>query len=127
MRYALILSLLTALPAAAQDLPQGLESARFLPGWTDAEGRRVAALELVLEPGWKTYWRSPGDAGLAPVFDWKGNNIGKVDFHWPAPEVVVSDGVRTLGYHDRLVLPIEITPAEPGQPIEPRVVVDFGQ
>ena len=56
MRYALILSLLTAfstiLPAAAQDLPQGLQSARFLPGWTDAEGRRVAALELVLEPGW---------------------------------------------------------------------------
>ena len=79
MRYALILSLLTALPAAAQDLPQGLEAARFLPGWTDAEGRRVAALELVLEPGWKTYWRSPGDAGLAPVFDWKGNYIGNVD------------------------------------------------
>ena len=126
MRYALILSLLTALPAAAQDLPQGLESARFLPGWTDAEGRRVAALELVLEPGWKTYWRSPGDAGLAPVFDWKGNNIGKVDFHWPAPEVVVSDGVRTLGFHDRLVLPFTVTPEKPGQPVGISAHVTFG-
>lgn len=137
MRYALILPLLAALspaatttvattvattiatarPAAAQDLPQGLTSARFLPGWTDAEGRRVAALELVLEPGWKTYWRSPGDAGLAPEFDWKGSNIGKVDFSWPAPQVVVSDGVRTLGFHDRLVLPFTVTPERPGQPV----------
>lgn len=130
MRYALILSLLTALspalPAAAQELPQGLQSARFLPGWTDADGRRVAALELVLEPGWKTYWRSPGDAGLAPEFDWKGSNIGKVDFQWPAPEVIVSDGVRTLGFHDRLVLPFTVTPEKPGQPVGISAHVTFG-
>lgn len=134
MRHALILSLMTALvpmlapalPAAAQDLPQGLQSARFLPGWTDAEGRRVAALELVLEPGWKTYWRSPGDAGLAPEFDWKGSNIGKVDFIWPAPELVVSGGMRTLGFHDRLVLPFTVTPEQPGQPVGISAQVTFG-
>ncbi|MBI3441560.1 MAG: copper resistance protein, partial [Proteobacteria bacterium] len=32
-----------------------------------------AAVEVKLEPGWKTYWRTPGEAGLAPVFDWAGS------------------------------------------------------
>ena len=130
MKRALILTLLSAhplgLPAAANDLPQGLQSARILPGWTDAEGQRIAALELVLEPGWKTYWRSPGDAGLPPEFNWKGSNIGEVTFHWPAPEVIVSDGVRTLGYHDRLVLPFTVTPEQAGQPVGISAQVNFG-
>lgn len=126
MRYTLALILLTALPAGAQTLPEGLESARFLPGWMTEEGERIAALELVLEPGWKTYWRSPGDAGLPPEFDWMGSNIGEVEFHWPAPEVIVSDGVRTLGYHDRLVLPFTITPQMAGRPIGISADVTFG-
>ncbi len=112
------LSLATPQPAAAdEDLPPGLQSARLLPGWTDDEGRRVSALELVLEPGWKTYWRSPGDAGLPPHFEWRGSNIGTVELQWPAPEVFMSNGLRTLGYHDRLVLPFTVTPAESGKPV----------
>ena len=122
MIKTLALFLLTAAPAIAQgiapdEMPPGLVSARLLPGWITADGARMTALAVELEPGWKTYWRTPGDAGLAPVFDWKGNNIGKVDFSWPAPQVVVSDGVRTLGFHDRLVLPFTVTPEKPGQPV----------
>ncbi|WBU64005.1 protein-disulfide reductase DsbD domain-containing protein [Paracoccus aerodenitrificans] len=117
MKYAILFCLAAAIPAWAGDLPEGLFSARFLPGWTDENGNRIAALELELSPGWKTYWRSPGDAGLAPEFDWKGSNIGKVAFHWPAPEVIDSDGVRTLGFHDRLILPFTIAPDEKDRPI----------
>lgn len=134
MRYLTTLPLLAALSlplslplvAAAQDLPEGLQAARILPGWTDAQGRRIAALELVLEPGWKTYWRSPGDAGLPPVFDWTGSNIGEIAFHWPAPEVIVSDGMRTLGYHDRLVLPFTVTPEDGARPVGLSAHVSFG-
>lgn len=123
----LALMLMTALPALADEPPPGLVSAELMPGWTTAEGHRMTALRLELEPGWKTYWRSPGDAGVPPRFDWQGSqNLGAVQVLWPRPEVIDSGGERTLGYHDRLVLPIEITPAEPGQPIAPRVVVDFG-
>ena len=121
-----VLILIAALPAAAQDLPQGLQSARLMPGWMTEDGQRTAALELVLEPGWKTYWRSPGDAGLPPEFDWKGSNIGAVTFHWPAPEVIVSGGVRTLGYHDRLVLPFTVEPEHDGEPIGISADVTFG-
>lgn len=132
MRHVLIpallaaVSLAPAMPAFAQNLPQGLQSARFLPGWMDADGQRIAALELVLEPGWKTYWRSPGDAGLAPEFDWKGSNIAEVTFHWPAPEVFELGGMRTLGYHDRLVLPFTVTPELAGQPIGVSAQILFG-
>lgn len=61
--------------SATPSLPPGLSEAQLLPGWETADGHRVAALKLVLEPGWKTYWRSPGDAGVPPVFDWSGSEI----------------------------------------------------
>lgn len=119
--------LFTALPAMAQDLPPGLESARLLPGWQMQNGNRMVALELRLEPGWKTYWRSPGDTGVPPTFDWSGSeNLGQVTLHWPRPEVILSGGETTLGYHETLVLPIEIAPDDAARPLTIRGTVDFG-
>ena len=127
MNRLLPLLLLAAAPALAEDLPPGLASARLLPGWTTPEGTRIAALDLVLEPGWKTYWRQPGDTGLPPQFDWAAaGNLGAARFHWPAPEAIASDDGVTLGYHDRLLLPFELTPADPSQPIELAATIDFG-
>lgn len=127
MTPLLIAPLIAALPAQANDLPPGLQSARLLPGWTTPEGTRMAALELVLEPGWKTYWRSPGDTGLPPRFDWDGSsNLGQITFRWPAPEAIDSDGAVTLGYHDRLVLPFEVVPEQAGAPVELTAAVEFG-
>lgn len=121
------LLLLTAAPALAQDLPPGLVSAELLPGWVTPEGARMTALHVELQPGWKTYWRSPGDAGIPPVFDWDGSaNLGQVELLWPRPEVIDSGGERTLGYHDRLVLPIRIAPGRLGAPIGVQAVVDLG-
>ncbi|TWI31017.1 DsbC/DsbD-like thiol-disulfide interchange protein [Paracoccus sulfuroxidans] len=123
---SLVLLLLTAMPALAQDLPPGLVSAELMPGWVTQNGTRMTALRLELEPGWKTYWRSPGDAGIPPSFDWSGSqNIGRVQIHWPRPEVIDSGGERTLGYHDELILPIELTPAKAGE-IEVRARVELG-
>lgn len=112
---------------AAQTLPSGLDSARILPGWTQSDGSRIGAIEFRLQPGWKTYWRSPGDSGLPPVFDWSGSgNLRDVVFHWPAPQAIPSGDGLALGYHDRLVLPFTARPADPGQPVDLAVAVDFG-
>ena len=132
MIKTLALFVLTAAPALAQDIapdemPPGLVSARLLPGWVTPDGARMTALAVELEPGWKTYWRSPGDAGIPPHFDWQAaGNLGEVELFWPRPEVISSGGERTLGYHDRMLLPIRIAPAAPGQPVVPRAVVDLG-
>lgn len=117
---------LSALPLAAQPAP-GLADARILPGWTLSDGSRMAAIEFQLEPGWKTYWRNPGDSGLPPVFDWSGSsNLGQITLHWPAPEAISSGGDMTLGYRDRLVLPFTARPAYPARPVGLAVDVDFG-
>jgi DsbC/DsbD-like thiol-disulfide interchange protein len=132
MTKILALLMLTAAPVLAQDfpapeMPPGLAGARLLPGWVTPEGDRMTALEIDLLPGWKTYWRSPGDAGIPPHFDWQAaGNLGQVRMFWPRPEVIESGGERTLGYHDRMLLPIRITPAVAGQPVDPRARVDLG-
>ena len=125
---ALMIALASASPALAEPaLPPGLVSARLLPGWTQADGSRIAALELVLAPGWKTYWRSPGDTGLPPEFDWGGSrNLSGVTLHWPAPELIESEGSQTLGYHDRLVLPLTALPADPDRPVDLAARIDLG-
>ena len=100
------------LPAGhAADPLQGVLSHRVIPGWSTGDGARMAGLELRLAPGWKTYWRSPGDAGIPPEFDWRGaGNLAGVHVHWPAPEVFWQSGMRSVGYSDRVVLPLTVYP-----------------
>jgi DsbC/DsbD-like thiol-disulfide interchange protein len=122
----LALLALAATPAHAFTQDDVLQ-ANLLPGWVTDQGTHMAALELVLAPGWKTYWRSPGDAGIPPQFDWAGsNNLGTVRLHWPAPAVFDTNGMRSIGYHDVLVLPLEVTPLDPRQPIALQARVDLG-
>lgn len=102
-------------------------AATLLPGWQTEGGGQMAALDLVLAPGWKTYWRSPGDAGIPPSFDWSGSrNVHSVKLHWPAPSVFDSNGMTTIGYHDRLVLPVEVTPIDPTLPVTLSLQMDLG-
>lgn len=118
---------LSATSLAAQGLPPGMTDARLLPGWTDEQGNRVSALEIRLEPGWKTYWRNPGDSGLPPSFDWEqSENLKNVEFHWPAPEVIISGGEQTLGYHDVLILPFTATALDKNEPVELRADIELG-
>lgn len=118
---------LSALNAAAADLPPGLDRAELLPAYQTADGTWMTALRLDLSAGWKTYWRSPGDAGVPPGFDWAGStNLASAALHWPRPEIIDSDGERTLGYHDELILPIELTPARPGEQVSGKVAIDLG-
>ena len=44
-----------------------------------------AGIELTLQPGWKTYWRYPGDSGIPPRFDFSGStNVQSATVAWPA-------------------------------------------
>ncbi|PJE31814.1 Thiol-disulfide interchange protein, contains DsbC and DsbD domains [Pseudooceanicola antarcticus] len=114
--------LLALVPAAARPLaanPYGdVVSARVLDGWREADGSHVAGLELTLEDGWKTYWRVPGSAGIPPVFNWAGSgNLETLDIVWPSPEVWNQGGDRSYVYHDRVILPLRITPEDGAAPV----------
>lgn len=109
------------------NVPDDLASATLRPGWQMADEHYIAAINITLAQGWKTYWRNPGDTGIPPRFNWSGSqNIKDVRIIWPRPELFMSAGQQTIGYHDRLLLPIEITPQDPSQPIDVNLVMDIG-
>lgn len=130
MIKAALLALALGLPALSPvhaETQDDVLSAEILPGWRTAQGHYMAALSLTLAPQWKTYWRAPGEAGIPPVFDWTGSqNIGQVQFHWPSPQVITLNGMRSIGYLERLVLPFEVAPQQAGQPANIRLHVDLG-
>lgn len=121
MIRAFFLACLTAfvLPLAPASSVAGdfgtVVAAELRPGWRRADGTHIAALHLTLAPGWKTYWRAPGDAGIPPEFGWRGSrNLGGVNIIWPRPDVFEQAGMRSIGYVEELVLPLAVRPASQG-------------
>ena len=112
-------------PAAAQDASQwqtdGHAATRLIAGAAvktpDASFVR-AGIEIRLDPGWKTYWRYPGDTGIPPTFDFSGSqNVKSAVVRWPAPEQF-SDGAggHSIGYVGDVILPLKVTPANAALP-----------
>jgi len=75
-------------------------------------------LDINLEGDWKTYWRSPGEGGVAPTFEWQteSQNINQVNWFWPAPKRYPVLGVDTLGYKHQIHLPLTVELQDLSQP-----------
>ena len=114
--------------ATAQTLPiEGVASVEILQGYRTDSGTHMSAARIRLKEGWKTYWRAPGSNGIPPQFSWRGSkNIVGVAYHWPAPKVFIEDGLRTIGYKNELVLPIEFQPTDGSADILVAGTIDFG-
>ncbi|WP_445680585.1 protein-disulfide reductase DsbD family protein [Radicibacter daui] len=83
-------------------------------------------LEVELDPGWKTYWRSPGDAGLPPGLTFKGPiRENGWQLSYPAPMRFSLFGLETFGYHDTVLFPLTVEPARPGAPLALSVDVNL--
>ncbi|SFG88206.1 Thiol-disulfide interchange protein, contains DsbC and DsbD domains [Palleronia marisminoris] len=127
MRYFLLCAIFAILSPAAHADSHAVKGFSLLPGWRMEDGRHMAGLEIRLTPGWKTYWRRPGEAGIPPSFNWSGSqNVAAVRIHWPVPSVIRQSGMRSVVYEDGVVLPIEVTPKDATAPISLRLGVDMG-
>ncbi len=84
-------------------------------------------LQFRLDPGWKIYWRSPGDAGLPPMPDFEGSaNLASVDMEWPAPERFLElGGLETVGYKNGTLFPLTVRLERPGEALSLRAVIDY--
>ena len=73
----------------------------------ERENNRIQGLLTVeLKPGWKTYWRSPGEGGVAPKISWPEGV--KDSWSWPVPSRFDISGMTTQGYHARVQIPITL-------------------
>src|SRR6201997_4581697 len=119
-----------AIEARAQDASpwqrEGHSAVRLLAG-SRSGAKLLGGIAFQLQPGWKTYWRTPGDSGVPPRFDFtKSENIEAVTVLWPAP-AKFDDGAggTSLGYHDQLVLPLRIVAKNVDKPVTLRAAINY--
>jgi DsbC/DsbD-like thiol-disulfide interchange protein len=87
----------------------------------------LGGIAVQLDPGWKTYWRTSGDSGVPPRFDFsKSDNVEAVTVLWPAP-TKFDDGAGgfSLGYHNQVVLPLRIVPKSTDKPVTLRADINY--
>lgn len=118
----LSISMLVTTAVIASELPESVRydhsNVRLLAGASSA-GKWSAGVEIGMAPGWKTYWRVPGDAGVPPHFDWQAStNLDKVEVDWPAPKRYHDEAGESIGYKDQVVFPMKVTPKDPSKPVE---------
>jgi DsbC/DsbD-like thiol-disulfide interchange protein len=119
-----------AIEARAEDaspwLRDGHSAVRLLAG-SRSGAVLLGGIAFELQPGWKTYWRTPGDSGVPPRFDFsKSDNIEAVTVLWPAP-TKFDDGAggHSLGYHDTIVLPLRIVAKNADKPVTLRADIHY--
>jgi DsbC/DsbD-like thiol-disulfide interchange protein len=127
---ATILASAFVIDARAQDASpwqrDGHSAVRLLAG-SRSGAVLLGGIAFQLQPGWKAYWRTPGDSGVPPRFDFtKSDNIEAVTVLWPAP-MRFDDGAGgvSLGYHDQIVLPLRIVPKSADKPVTLRAEVNY--
>lgn len=102
---------LLALPAFAGEQPYrvSLIGDRF-----DGSSWQTGVL-IELQPGWKTYWRMPGEAGIPPEFTWTTSAPARVEVAFPAPRRYADQSGETVGYEEVALFPVAVTPEQPGE------------
>ena len=130
-----------AVVAVAQG--QGVVRVNLASPWVDLHAARVrllagapavksaktylAGVEITLAEGWKTYWRTPGDAGVPPLFDWAGStNVAAIEVRYPAPHRMQEPGAETIGYKSAVIFPVEVVASDPGKPVDLKLTAEFG-
>jgi DsbC/DsbD-like thiol-disulfide interchange protein len=131
---ACVLSVLSGGPALAADASpwQGDQnsSVRLISGAPARDGTAEVfrtGIEIRLQPGWKTYWRYPGDSGVPPRFDFaQSDNVAQVSVLWPAPQRFADGGGgNSIGYAGSVILPLRIVPRDPAKPVTLRLSLDY--
>jgi thiol:disulfide interchange protein len=78
----------------------------------------MAGIHLTMQSGWHTYWRNPGDAGIATSVKWTlppGITAGPIQ--WPVPDKLLTPPLTSYVYSNEvtLLVPLKIaTDATPG-------------
>jgi DsbC/DsbD-like thiol-disulfide interchange protein len=127
---AMMVSCVALAPARAQDSASAWanapKSAARLIAAPASEGAYRAGIEIKLAPQTITYWRSPGESGVPPVFDFShSSNLRSAEISFPAPKRIDEGGSDVFGYEGGVVLPVRVTPQEPGKAVDLVLDLDY--
>ena len=125
---AMALALAAPAIAATGDWAQGQKAmVRLDASGVGSNGTIDGAIEIALPAGWKTYWRNPGTAGIAPTFDFSAShNLAKPAVSFPVPQVVDDGYSVTNVYIGGVVLPFRAAVTDPAKPVELVLTVRLG-
>jgi DsbC/DsbD-like thiol-disulfide interchange protein len=99
---------------------------RLVAGNPLPDGTQRAGVEVALAPGWKTYWRYPGDSGVPPRFDFAGSeNLKSATIAWPAPHRFADETGFSIGYKRSALFPLRIEPQDKTKPVVLRLKLDY--
>jgi DsbC/DsbD-like thiol-disulfide interchange protein len=115
---AALLTLLAGAPVYASSSEwfeaEGARIRLVTAGKPDAQGKLNGILDIELKPGWKTYWRDPGDAGVPPTIDVSANpDSASVVLDFPAPQRHDEGDFKWAGYDYPVALPVTFTLKDP--------------
>ena len=107
----LITAGLISVPAAANPVRADHIEVEMIPATTSVEagGTLTLALRLTADEHWHTYWKNPGDSGLATQIDWtlpEGFEAGPIQ--WPAPARIDVGPLANYGYDGEVLLLTDI-------------------
>lgn len=113
--------------AFASDVAKAATSAaRLLSAGPPQGGVYHAGVEIDLNPNTITYWRQPGEAGSAPVFDFsKSVNVARIDLSFPTPKHIDEAGILVAGYDSRVIFPFKVTARDPKAPVTLNLALDY--
>lgn len=127
---ALVCASATSVPALESSSAATRESrTRLISGQVPGPpAATLAFIEIELSPGWKTYWRTPGDAGgLPPSFDWsQSSNLASANVLFPAPLRLTDKSGDTIGYKEHVIFPVEVRPTDAAKPIALKLDMQYG-
>jgi DsbC/DsbD-like thiol-disulfide interchange protein len=127
---ALVLVLKPAIAADASPYDGTQRAAvRLIAGAARHDGGAIvhrAGVEIRLAPGWKTYWRYPGDSGIPPRFDFSQSiNVKSVTVRYPAPQRLTDDGGTSIGYKHDVVFPLDVVAQDAARPVTLSLAIDY--
>ncbi|WP_422375072.1 protein-disulfide reductase DsbD domain-containing protein [Roseibium sp.] len=129
---AIFVALVSLLPAAAlaamtdwTEVKGG--AVRLIAAGPSEGGHYLAGLEFLLEPGWHTYWRHPGESGIPPQISFQGSsNLKAVEVLYPTPKRYSDGFSESIVYHDGIVLPLRIEAEDAARPVSVSMDLFFG-